>query len=192
MVNMTTLLSSKLTPAQQAAALEPATEVLTLACAGSGKSRTLAYRIARLVSEGASPESIVAFTFTNKAADSIKLRVAQALEDAELDPMQIGAMFIGTIDAYCGGILGDMDPCYRQYDQLDDNRLALYLLSRYYDLDLRILQNARGVGQFKTIKQVAEAWKTVNNEMLDINAVTAEDPALGQTLMRLEASLEHD
>ena len=72
MADIVTLLGSKLTPAQQAAALDKSSEVLTLACAGSGKSRTLAYRIARLISDGDPAESIVAFTFTNKAAESIK------------------------------------------------------------------------------------------------------------------------
>jgi DNA helicase II / ATP-dependent DNA helicase PcrA len=73
------VLRNELTPEQYAAAVDPAREVLCLACAGSGKSRTLAYRIARLLAEGEPPEGIVAFTFTDKAAESIKRRVSQAL-----------------------------------------------------------------------------------------------------------------
>ena len=81
------LLQDKLTPEQHAAATATATqpEVLALACSGSGKSRTLAYRIALLVANGAHPSGIVAFTFTGKAAESIKIRVAEALRDAGLD-----------------------------------------------------------------------------------------------------------
>ena len=76
------VLRSELTPGQYDAAIDPAAEVLCLACAGSGKSRTLAYRIARLLAEGERPEGIVAFTFTEKAAESIKRRVSEALRAA--------------------------------------------------------------------------------------------------------------
>lgn len=63
-MNIDQILRNELTPEQYAAASDPAQEVLCLACAGSGKSRTLAYRIARLLAEGEPPEGVVAFTFT--------------------------------------------------------------------------------------------------------------------------------
>jgi DNA helicase-2/ATP-dependent DNA helicase PcrA len=97
----TILAKGRLTPEQCAAAVDPAKEVLTLACAGSGKSRTLAFRIARLLAAGEDPKSIVAFTFTEKAAESIKLRVADALTKAGLEPTAIGAMYLGTIHSFC-------------------------------------------------------------------------------------------
>ncbi len=75
----------------QPAATDPAREILCLACAGSGKSRTLAYRIARLIADGEPPSGIVAFTFTEKAAESIKQQVAKALLAGGLDPMVLGA-----------------------------------------------------------------------------------------------------
>ena len=125
------VLRTELTLEQYEAAVDPAREVLCLACAGSGKSRTLAYRIARLLAENEPPEGIVAFTFTEKAADSIKRRVSQALATAGLDPTVMGAMYIGTIHSYCQHLLGDMNATYRQYDVLDDNRLKLYMISRY-------------------------------------------------------------
>ena len=124
------VLQDNLAPDQLNAASDTSAEVLTLACAGSGKSRTLAFRIARLVAQGVSPDSIVAFTFTEKAAESIKLRVSQALTAAGLSPTVLGAMYIGTIHSYCQNILGEMDATYRQFDVLDDNRLKLYLISR--------------------------------------------------------------
>ena len=65
------VLRSNLTDDQYNAVIDRNKNILCLACAGSGKSRTLAYKIAYLVSQGANPESIVAFTFTEKAAESI-------------------------------------------------------------------------------------------------------------------------
>ena len=99
------VMQAELTPQQYAAANDSAREVLCLACAGSGKSRTLAYRIARLLAEGESPEGVVAFTFTEKAAESIKRRVSQALLAAGLDATVMGAMYIGTIHSYCQYVL---------------------------------------------------------------------------------------
>lgn len=79
------VLRNELTSDQYAASVDPASEVLCLACAGSGKSRTLAYRIAGLLAENEAPEGVVAFTFTEKATESIKRRAAQALSAAGLD-----------------------------------------------------------------------------------------------------------
>ena len=187
------VLRSELTPEQYAAAVDPAPEVLCLACAGSGKSRTLAYRIARLLAEGKQPEGIVAFTFTEKAAESIKRRVTEALQTAGLDSTIIGAMYIGTIHAYCQRILGDINPTYRQYDVLDENRLKLYLISRYPQLGLQNFRGrARGNSYFDTIKQTSDAWKTANDELLDLSAVSAEDPDLGDLLMCIRDGLRTD
>ena len=87
----------------------------------AGKSRTLAYRVAWLLAGGAAPESIT-FTFTEKAAESIKLRIGNALVAAGLEPTMLGAMFVGTIHGWCKGVLGEMDARYRQFEVLDDNR----------------------------------------------------------------------
>ena len=184
------VLWQELTPDQYEAAVDPAQEVLCLACAGSGKSTTLAYRIARLLAEGEQPDEIVAFTFTEKAAESIKRRVSEALQTAKLDPTVIGAMYIGTIHAYCQRILGDIDSTYRQYDVLDENRLKLYLISRYSRLGLQNLRTrARGNSYFDTIKQASDAWKTANDEMLDFATVSAEDTEIGDLLVRIQDGL---
>lgn len=199
MSDITEIIQQNLTPEQQTAAMDPANEVLTLACAGSGKSRTLAYRIARLLAEGNPPDSIVAFTFTEKAAESIKRRVSQALQTAGMDPTVMGAMYIGTIHAYCQHVLGDMDATYRQFDVLDENRLKLYLISRYARLGLQPFR-ARASGAtptnpgsyFDTIKQVADAWTTANDELVDLNNVVTADPDLGNLLVLLRDSLRTD
>ena len=106
--------------------------------------RTLAYRIARLIAEGTDPHEIVAFTFTEKAAESIKLRVACALQAVGLEPTIIGAVYLGTIHSYCQYVLGQMDATYRQFDVLDENRLILFLISRYPQLGLNVLRNRPG------------------------------------------------
>ncbi|MBI5386115.1 MAG: ATP-dependent helicase [Verrucomicrobia bacterium] len=187
------VLRQKLTPEQYQAAVDPAKEVLTLACAGSGKSRTLAYRIARLLAEGEDPKSIVAFTFTEKAAEAIKLRVAKALEAAGLQPTAVGAMYLGTIHAFCQLKLGEMDATYRQFDVLDENRLKLFLISRYPQLRLDQLRlRAANRSFFRTIKEVADAWKTMNDEVVSLADVQAQDRSLGEVLGALQDRLRQD
>ena len=187
------LLRNKLTDEQYAAAVDPAREVLTLACAGSGKSRTLAYRIAWLMATGEPPDAIVAFTFTDKAADTIKRRVAEALSRAAIEPTILGKIYIGTIHSYCQFVLARMDVSYHQFDVLDDNRLKLYLISRFGKLGLHSLRSrARAGSYFDTIKQVSDAWKTIHDELIDIREVSVHDPQLGTVLQALQDSLQRD
>src|SRR6187549_3074321 len=73
--------------------------LLVVAGAGSGKTRVLTHRIAHLVHDGVPASSILAITFTNKAADEMKHRVA-----ALVGPM-VRAMWVCTFHSACVRIL---------------------------------------------------------------------------------------
>ena len=89
----------KLNPEQLKPVLDTEGAVLVLAGAGSGKTRVLTSRIAYLVEEkGVYPSSILAITFTNKAADEMRQRLSRMVDGSE-------KMWICTIHSMCVRIL---------------------------------------------------------------------------------------
>ena len=184
------ILHKNLTDDQYCAVVDESRHILCLACAGSGKSRTLAYKIAYLISCGEKPESIIAFTFTEKAAESIKRRVAEALQQLGLPENYIGAMFIGTLDSFCQKLLGDIDAKYRQYDILDGNGLILFIMSRFGKLGFRGGMPGK---YFKDkVLPLAEAWQTMNNENISLDEIKKHTPDIGSQLEALGNELKSD
>ncbi len=89
-----------LNPEQLAAVTLPPQHALILAGAGSGKTRVLTTRIAWLIQTNqAGPHSILAVTFTNKAAKEMLTRLAAML------PINLRGMWIGTFHGLCNRLL---------------------------------------------------------------------------------------
>lgn len=70
-----------LNPAQLSAVMHKKGSVLVIAGAGSGKTKTLTYRVARLIEDGIKPENILLLTFTKKAAAEMLSRATLVLDD---------------------------------------------------------------------------------------------------------------
>ena len=98
---------------QAAAVYSDAKRLLVLAPPGSGKTRTLAYRFARLVSEGASPRNVMAITFTIRAAEEMRQRI---LSLVRIDASQVA---VGTFHSFCLRLIERLRPGVRLYGRAD-------------------------------------------------------------------------
>jgi DNA helicase II / ATP-dependent DNA helicase PcrA len=76
-----------------------------IACAGSGKTEVVARRVATLLKNGASPGSVIAFTFTDKAAGELKDRIVTRCRELLGDVVGLAEMYVGTIHAFCLDLL---------------------------------------------------------------------------------------
>ncbi len=114
-----------------------------IACAGSGKTEFVSERIAyMLYKKVAKPEQIVAFTFTEKAAEELKFRVRAKIQELLGKQPDIGDMYIGTIHAFAFKILQDFIPKYRAYDMLDEIGRLAFLSSIKRDINFEHLSGS--------------------------------------------------
>ena len=91
---------NELNEVQKEAVTTSTKHVLILAGAGSGKTRTLTYRIAYLIqTKKVKPENVLAVTFTNKAAKEMKGRLETLLKS------ELTNLWIGTFHSMCARIL---------------------------------------------------------------------------------------
>lgn len=123
-----------LTEAQKSAVLHTEGPLLILAAAGSGKTRVITRRIAHLIEKHTPPWSILALTFTNKAAGEMRERVItqicgeQALEEGAPPDPRLRGLTITTFHSLCARLLRryaeraqlpGLKPDYTIYDSSD-------------------------------------------------------------------------
>jgi DNA helicase-2/ATP-dependent DNA helicase PcrA len=140
-----------------------------VASAGAGKTEVVAQRVAYLLESGVEPGGIVAFTFTERAAESLKARiesrVSERLGETFLDRMN--GCFVGTIHSYCFRLLQLHQSEYETYDILDDHRLAAFVTRVSAQLDIKSLASDGKL--FNGIREFLANVEVVDNELLDVN-----------------------
>ena len=99
--------ANELNAAQREAATTLEGPVLVIAGAGSGKTRTIVYRLANLVQSGVLPQHILLLTFTRKAAREMQERAMRLLESGEgvATPGSLAAIQGGTFHAFAYAVL---------------------------------------------------------------------------------------
>jgi DNA helicase-2/ATP-dependent DNA helicase PcrA len=132
-------LLADLNPAQRQAVTQPDGPLLVVAGAGTGKTRVLTRRVAWLVRGGVPAHAVLAITFTNKAAEELKRRLA--------DLPGAGQVWAGTFHGFGAFLLRrhgealDLDPRFTILDR-DDQRTLLKALSKDLGLDTSVLRPA--------------------------------------------------
>ena len=156
-----------LNPEQQRAATHESGPLLILAGAGTGKTRTIVARITWLVSQGIAPSSILAVTFTNKAAREMKERIA-----GMLDSEKASEITASTFHALCVRILRtDADKLgyknnFSIFDQGDQLGLIKKVINRVTSQDEKV---DPGLAQNMISKGKNNGWNA--NEETPIGAV---------------------
>ena len=123
-----------LNEAQRKAVTHPGGPLLVLAGAGSGKTRVITRRIAWLAAQGVDPARVLALTFSTKAAEEMRARAEELLEEPYEE------LHCSTFHAFCARLLheesleGGFDPFFHPVTQAD--RLAL-LMDHADELSIR-------------------------------------------------------
>ena len=188
-----------LTDPQKQAVLCTEGPLLILAAAGSGKTRVITRRIAQIIKQGTPPWSILALTFTNKAAGEMRQRVALQLcgpsaldEDAPPDPRMRG-LTITTFHSLCARLLRrfaeraqipGLKPDYTIYDSSDQMSAMKRVLK---DMNLQTTNWPP--------RTVLSAISNAKNELMDAKAYEASafdyySKQIAKIFVRYEAVLK--
>lgn len=116
-----------------------------IACAGAGKTGVVTRRIINILKSNPDilPENIVAFTFTEKAAEELKSRVYKYGEAVLGNTKGFANMYIGTIHGFCLKMLQEYIVQFQKFTVLDEIKTKLYIEKNYNfcgmpDLGLKI------------------------------------------------------
>ena len=176
-------LLDRLNPQQRDAVVSTDGPVLVLAGAGSGKTRVITYRIAHLIDLGVAAASILAVTFTNKAAAQMRERVNTLLADSGREASEV---WISTFHSFCARLLRreaarlGLKRDFAIYDQ-DDQTSAVKLALQKLNLDAKLF----------TPRSVLEHVSAAKNrgQTPDALATEAFDDR-GNTLAKIYAAYE--
>ncbi len=105
-----------------------------IACAGAGKTGVVTRRVVNILKSKpeVSPDNIVAFTFTKKAAEELKSRINEYGKEVLGHTRGFAHMYVGTIHGFCIKMLQDYVPKFQKFSVLDEIQTKLFV-ERYYD-----------------------------------------------------------
>lgn len=173
----------RLNSSQTQAAAHAGGPALVLAGAGSGKTRVIIERMAWLIGEqGLDPRHLLALTFTNKAANEMRTRLA-----ARLGADRVG-VWVGTFHSFALFLLR------REFDRMNRSR-SFTVYDDADQLSLMKLTIAEA-GKAAQAKSPREALVWISRRKQDLGVVTPElrqsDPVLCELWERYQAALEHN
>lgn len=173
-------LLSELNDEQRKAAACIEGPVMIIAGAGSGKTRTLTYRIAHLIEEGIDPFNILALTFTNKAAAEMKERIIKLVgNDARNIWMGTFHSIFAKILRFEAEKLGYI-PSFTIYDT-DDSKSAIKQIIKSLNLDPKTYNTSFVLGRISMAKSnLISVTDYMNNAEIQQTDQASRKPMIGE------------
>ncbi|MBL8678389.1 MAG: ATP-dependent helicase [Myxococcales bacterium] len=193
----------QLTPTQRAAVEHSGGHLQLIACAGSGKTEVVARRIARMLDPSAAdpcpPSGIVAFTFTDRAADELESRIHQRVREAYGSLIGMAELYVGTIHAFCRRLLQSEVSEFLRYSVLDGvgQRMLVarepdrsgFSLAKTRDREPLSLEDSRSISAYLAALDVLRQGE-VDRSRLGDNAI-GEALERYRTLLRDESLIDY-
>lgn len=158
---------------------------LVIAGAGSGKTRVLTYKVAWLLEHGYQPWSILALTFTNKAANEMKTRIAKVVGVEMAKRLWAGtfhSVFLRILRAEHEHI--GFSSNFTIYDAADSKSLVKAIVKEM-ELDEKVYKSGKVLGAISHAKnQLVDARQYVANRAYVESDARANIPALGEIYRR--------
>lgn len=176
-----------LSQAQIEAVLSKKRYLRIVAGAGAGKTETMTRRIVYLLLyEEVEPGEIVSFTFTEKAAQSMKDRVYRRVSELNgVDACaRLGDMFVGTIHSFCLRVLQDYFG-YGDFDVLGDTQEMAFIMREGWSLGL----GERDGNYTKNCQTFLRSVNVVYDELLNRDDIRKADKTFYQQLQEYEEAL---
>jgi len=179
---------------QRQAVLHTEGPLLIMAGAGSGKTKVVTHKIAHLISDkGVSPGEILAITFTNKAANEMKTRVASLID------INVDSMWMGTFHSVCVRMLRrDIDKIgyekgFSIYDRADQKTLVKEIIKELR-LDKEMYKENSILAKIGELKNTGiEPDKYINDNYSDFRERNmGEAYALYQKKLKFYNALDFD
>jgi len=172
---------SELNEAQKAPVIQKDGPLIVIAGAGSGKTRVLTYRIAYLMDQGVDPFSILALTFTNKAAREMKDRISKVVGQSEAMNLWMGtfhSVFARILRAESNKL--GYPSNFTIYDTQDSERLISSIIKeKNLDKDLYKYKQIRSrISTFKNSLITVNAY--LNNPELRESDLMSKRPKIGE------------
>ena len=184
-------LLAQLNEPQRAAAECTEGPVMIIAGAGSGKTRTLTYRIAHLIEQGVDPFHILALTFTNKATGEMKERIIK-LVGPEARNIWMGTFHsvFARLLRSDGSKLGYTNS-FTIYDT-DDTKAAIKQIVKQLNLDPKAYKPSYVAGRISMAKSnLLSSKEYQENPEIYQTDIDSKRPAIGQIYQMYDQRLHH-
>ncbi|MDR3153842.1 MAG: ATP-dependent helicase [Deltaproteobacteria bacterium] len=186
------LLYRKLNREQRAAAAHLGGEVRCLAAPGAGILPAMAWRILLLAAGDGGARGLCALTFSEKRARTLRREIFQVAATAGAPSALLSGIHVGTVTDYAFAALTELAGEHPPLGLLDPWLFRLYLACQDKDLGFREVRRENLTSLIHTSEGMAAAWKTANDELLDVDSLPGRPGPVKAALRNISAALDKD